>query len=345
LQPDNLLVVALEPTTQGYTAARGAALYNEVLQRIRLLPGVRTAALVNIVPFSGRRGGTDIIGPDQSRQQVDFNIISPDYFRTAGLPLLRGREFTSRDTAAGGGVAVVNELFATRFWPGQDPIGEQFRTTQPERLLTVVGVVRDGKFRNYRDVYRPGFYVPVEQQYAGGMSLEVRTADPAALLVAPVRREIQAIDSSMPLTDMQTMKARLDDSLSQERLVASLAGGLGLLALTLSALGIYGVLSFSVSRRTREIGIRMALGARSVEVAAMILRESILLAGIGLAIGVAGALALARLATAMLYGVSSRDPVAFGITVATIVTIAALAAAIPAWRGASLDPATTLRGE
>jgi predicted permease len=342
---ENVLLVKLEPSTNGYSDARGQRFYEDVLRRVRAIPGVKSAALVNVVPFGGRRGGTDLVAPDQSKRQVDFNIISPGYFQTTGLALLRGREFTERDRAGASPVAVINEMLAARFWPGEDPLGKQLRLVNPARTVVVVGIVRDGKFRGYRDVLRPGFYVPADQQYRGEMTLEARTVGEAAPFAATVRREIQSLDASMPLTEMLTMKARLDDALSQERLIASFASGLGLLALALSAIGIYGVLSFAVSRRTREIGIRMALGARPVEVSRMILRESAALAACGFAIGGVGAITLARLANVLLYGVTPTDPAAFGVAFTLLTTVALVSALIPAYRAARLDPAATLRSE
>jgi ABC-type antimicrobial peptide transport system permease subunit len=216
---------------------------------------------------------------------------------------------------------------------------------RPARTLTVVGVVRDGKFRGYRDELRPGFYVPVAQQYRGEMTLEARTVGEAAAMGAGVRREIGRLDGSMPLTEVVTMKARLDEALSQERLIASFSSGLGLLALTLAAIGIYGVLSFAVARRTREIGIRMALGARPWEVSRMVLRESAGLAGCGFAIGGAAAAVLARTAKALLYGVSATDPAAFALALALLVAVAFGAAVVPAYRAARMDPSATLRSE
>src|SRR5262249_41686743 len=153
--------------------------------------GVTRAALVRTVPFGGTRGGTDVVVPGNTAAQVDFNVVSPGYFQTVGLPLRRGREFVGRDSAAAPPVAIVNELFAARYWPGEDPLGKHFSLTRPSRIVTVVGVVRDGKFRSYRDTLRPGFYVPSDQYYFGEMTLEVRTARAAALLAGPVRREIQ----------------------------------------------------------------------------------------------------------------------------------------------------------
>ena len=179
-------------------------------------------------------------------------------------------------------------------------------------------------FGGYRDSLRPGFYVPATQQYRPEMTLEVRTSGQAAPFSAAVRREIQTVDASMPVTEIRTMKARIDDALSQERLIASFSSGLGLLALTLSAIGIYGVLSFAVSRRTREIGIRMALGARPVEVSRMILRESMALTGCGLTIGGTGAVLLARPAKALLYGVTPTDPVTLACAFALLAAASTL---------------------
>jgi predicted lysophospholipase L1 biosynthesis ABC-type transport system permease subunit len=240
---------------------------------------------------------------------------------------------------------VVNDILAAQFWPGQDPLGKQFRLTNPARTVTVVGVVRDGKFRGYRDERRPGFYVPAAQSYRREMTLEARTAGEAAPFAGAVRREIQTLDASMPLTEMVTMKTRLDEVLSQERLIAGFATGLALLALVLSAIGIYGVLSFAVARRTREIGIRMALGARPLEVSRMVLRESAALAVCGFALGGAGAIVLARMAKALLYRVTPTDPAAFGLALVLLVTVAFAAALIPAYRASRLDPAATLRSE
>jgi len=342
---ENLLLAKLEPSINGYSNTRGQSFYEDALRRVRAMPGVKSAALVWVVPFGGIRGGTDVIAPGQSQRQVDLNVISPGYFQTTGLAVLRGREFTERDRADAPAAAVVNEILAARFWPGEDPLGKQFRQVNPPRTVTVVGVVRDGKFRGYRDALRPGFYVPVAQQYRGEMTLEARTVGDAAPFGATVRREIGVLDASMPVTEVLTMKARLDDVLSQERLIASFASGLGLLALALSAIGIYGVLSFAVSRRTREIGIRMALGARPLEVSRMVLRESAALAGCGFAIGGAAGAILARMATVLLYGVTPNDPASFGFALVVLIMVACVSALIPAYRAARLDPAATLRSE
>jgi len=340
-----LLLARLEPSTRGFAPPREQQFYAEVLRRVRAIPGVASAALVFVVPFGGMRGGTDIVAPDGSRRQVDFNVVSPRYFQTAGAPLLAGRDFRDSDAAASPPAALVNERLAARFWPHESPIGKSIREVRPDRVWTVVGVVRDGKMRGYRDELRPGFYVPAAQADRGEMTLEARTSGPAVALASAVRREIQAADPSVPVTDVETMETWLADSLSQERLIASFSAGLAALALVLAAIGIYGVLSFSVSRRTREIGVRMALGARPAEVSALVLWETARLAGAGLAIGAAGALTLARSAKALLYGVTPADPAAFTAALALLALAAAGSSLLPALRAARLDPAATLRAE
>lgn len=345
LRPENVLTIALSPAVQGYDAKRGAQFYRDALSRAESVPGVKSAALVYVTPFENRRGGTDVVLPGQAKQQVDFNVVSSGYFQNIGLPILRGREFSQRDNDAAPEVAVINEQFAARFWPGENPLGRQFTMVRAKRAATVVGVSKDSKFRNYRDTPRPEVYLPMAQDYMAEATMEIRTAIPATQLAAAIRREIQAIDPSMPLTDIRTMRARLDDSLSQERLLASLASGLGALALLLAAVGIYGVLSFAVSRRTREIGVRIALGARPGEVAGLIVRESATVTAAGLVTGMVGAFALARLATGLLYGVDAGDPASFGIACAVLAMASGVAAAVPAYRAASVDPADTLRAE
>jgi predicted permease len=341
----NLLLIPLDPSMQGYDDAHGAQFYRDALERAAAVPGVKAAALVDVLPLSGIISATEIVPPGQTRQRVDFNVVSAGYFHTTGLSMLRGREFNDHDTPTAPAVAVVNQAFADRFWPRENPIGKSFDLAKSARTLTVIGIAPDLKFRNYRQSLAPELYLPTAQRYIPHMTLELRTAIPSSMLAAAVRSEIQSLDRSMPITGIQTMQAHLDDSLSQERLLASLATGLGLLALVLAATGIYGVLAFAVSRRSREIGLRMALGARRSEVARMILRESATLTAVGLVLGAAGAYMLARLAQNLLYGVAAGDPITFAATSAILATVAALAGAAPAYRAASIDPAATLRSE
>ncbi len=342
-QPEKVLVAGLDPVLQGYDNARSRLFFQQVLDRVKALPGVESAAMVYLIPNGGMRGGTDIV-VDRAKIQVDYNVVSPDYFPMIGLPVLGGRGFTDQDREGAPAVAVINELMARRFWPGGNPLGRRFRLTGREGgEVEVVGLVRDGKFRNFRDTHRPCFYLPLAQAGRRQMNLEVRAAGDLAALVAAIRSEVRAIDPAIPLADVLTLETIRERSLSQERLIASLLAGCGGVALLLAAIGIYGVMAFAVAQRTREIGIRMALGARAGDVAAAVLRRCALLALAGLAIGLAAAAALSRLVASLLYGVSPRDPAVLAGSSLALVLTALLAGYLPARRASRIDPATALR--
>jgi len=351
LDPGNVLLLKLDLSGQKYDDARGKQFYPQLLERVQSLPGVRSAALVYVVPLVGGRGGTDIvISPpenpsDKQTIQVDFNVVSPGYFETIGIPILRGRDFTDRDRGGAPAVAIVNEQFARRFWPGQDAIGKQFQGTNLPGVIEVVGVARDGKFRNYRASINPCFYVSLLQDYQKAMSLEVRAAADAMSIVAAVRREVRALDKNLPVSDYLTLKSHRDAGLSQEKSAAALLTALGLLALVLAAVGIYGVMSFSVAQRTREVGLRMALGARAGEVLRLMLRQGLLLILIGIGIGLAAALVLTRFVASLLYGVSATDPVTFAAFILALTAVALAACYIPARRAMKVDPMAALRHE
>jgi len=353
VEAGNVLLFQVDPATLGYTESRGRLFYAQLLERVRSLPGVRSAGLVSIVPLGGVRGGTDVTVPrpeaplERQTLQVNVNWVSPGYFQTIGIPLLGGRDFTERDTAGTPLVAVINEQMARRFWPGEDAVGKQFQLTRPPSAVEIIGVVRDGKgkMRNFREQARPCFYVPLYQHYCPQMTLEARTAgDPVGMLAA-VRREVQALDKDLPLGELQTLKSHLDNALSQERMTVVLLSALGLLALTLASVGIYGVMSFSVVQRTPEIGIRMALGAQASEVLRMVLRRGVVLILTGLGIGLGAAYVATRFIASLLYGVSATDPATFAGISVLLAGVAVLATYIPARRATKVDPMTALRYE
>ncbi|MBZ5496592.1 MAG: ABC transporter permease [Acidobacteriia bacterium] len=349
--PGNVLMTNLNVAALKYDEARGQAFYTQLLERMEALPGVRSAALVMVVPMGGRRGGTDVSistanDPAEKRTlQVDFNIVSPKYFETVGLPLVRGRAFTSYDRAGAAAAAIVNEQWAQQFWPGQDPVGKRFEVEQPRRTVEIMGVVRDGKFRNYRAAIKPCFYMPLAQNYWGMMNLELRTAGNPTGLAAAVRGQVQALEKNLPVSQMVTLKSYRDAGLGQERMTAGLLSGLGLLALILAAIGIYGIMSFSVAQRKREIGIRIALGARAGEVLRMVLGQGLALMLIGSAIGLAAAAAAVRFIASLLYGVSPTDPWTFATITLVLTATALLACYIPARRATRIDPMEALRNE
>jgi putative ABC transport system permease protein len=277
--------------------------------------------------------------------QVDFNDVSEEYFQTVGLPIVRGRAFNAGDRAGAPNVAIINEQMAQRFWPGEDPIGKQIGLEQPTRTAEIIGIVRDGRFRNYRASIQPCFYVPFLQEYLGRMSLEVRVAGDPMRLVVPVRRQIHDLDEELVAGDVWTLKSFRDAGLGQERTSAALLSSFGALALALTAIGLYGVLAFAVARRTHEIGIRMALGASRSKVMGLVTGQGMALTLVGLAAGLICAFGLTRLVASSLYGVQPTDPVTFGGAAAFVAVVALVASYIPARRATKVDPLVALRYE
>jgi predicted permease len=345
--PGHVLLLNVDLYQRKYDERHGKQFYTDLLARVHSLPGVRSAALVLVVPLGGRRGGNNItVHPGDKPVQVDFNSVSDEYFRTVGLPLVRGRGFNSGDREGAPSVAIINEQMAQRFWPEEDPIGKQIGLGYPTRMAEIIGIVRDGRFRNYRAPVNPCYYVPwAQDMYWGGMNLEVRAAGDPMQLAGPVRREIQALDKDLLVTQFWTLKSFRDAGLGQERLSAALLSGFGILAVVLAAIGLYGVLAFSVARRTHEIGLRMALGARRGDVLKLVAAQGMGLALVGGTVGLACALALTRFVSSLLFGVTPTDPLTFAAVFASVGAVALLACYIPARRASKVDPMVALRYE
>ena len=344
--PGSVLLLKVNLAERKYDETRGKQFYSELLARVHTLPGVRSTALVYVVPMGGRRGGNNIVPhPGDKPVQVDFNVVSEEYFQTVGLPMVRGRAFNAGDRDGSPNVAIINEQMAQRFWPGEDPIGKQIGLEQPTRIAEIIGIVRDGRFRNYRAPIHPCFYVPFSQEYEGTMSLEVRAAGDPMRLVAPVRRQIHALDEELVAGDVWTLKSFRDAGLGQERSSAALLSGFGVLAVALAGIGLYGVLAFAVARRTHEIGIRMALGASRSNVLVLVTGQGMVLTLVGLAAGLICAFGLTRLVASSLYGVQPTDPITFGGAAAFVALVALLASYLPARRAAKVDPMVALRYE
>ncbi len=351
LRPDRVLLATLDPAAAGYQPDRGRDLYSEVLDRIREMPAVVDAAEVFIVPLGGRRGGTNIELPSDATEhprtlQVGFNAVSTGYFRTIGIPLVAGRDFTDADNARAPSVAVINQVMAERVFPGRNPVGERFVVKwRPESLVEVVGVVRDGKFRSYNVAAEPVVYVSLRQRFVSPISLAVRTAGHPLDVAPAIRRELSRMDPDLPLTGLQTARSHFDNALWKERLAATLLGALGVLALVLAAIGVYGVLSFAVARWTWEIGLRVALGARPGAIVFTILWRVLSLVLAGVIAGVFVAAMLARLVRSLLYGVTSTDPMVLGSMALVLAAAGLLAGLLPARRAANVDPIAVLRSE
>jgi predicted permease len=280
--------------------------------------------------------------------EFDSNIVGPDYFRTMGVPLVRGRDFTADDRApaqGAPGVCIVNEAFARRFWPGQDALGKRISTSGPKGpFREVVGVVKDGKYRTLGDEALPYFAVPFLQSYEAEMTVIARGGDPRALLAA-MRNEVQALDKTLPVTDAKTMTEHLGLALLPARVAGLTLGVFGGLALLLAAVGLYGLISYSVARRTRELGIRMALGARGGDVLRLVIGQGMRLTLVGVAVGLLGAFGVTRLLASMLYGVTPHDPTTYAVVALLLTGVALVACYLPARRATKVDPLIALRYE
>lgn len=343
-----LALLRVELGVQGYDSARGALFYQELERQARSLPGVQAVGLAEIVPlgFDRKRRGIEVEGyAPRAGEEMEFgvNTVGAGYFETMGIPLVRGRGFEASDRAGAAPVAIVNESFARRFWPGENPIGRRFDTGRGG-ARQVVGVARDGKYWSLTEEPQPHFYEPFAQAYEADMVLLVRSAaDPRALLPALVR-SARTLDPELPL-EANTMDEHLGLALLPQRIGAVVLGVFGTVAALLAAFGLYGVMSYVVSQRTAEIGVRMALGARAADVRLLIVRRALALTLTGLALGLLGAAAVGRLLGSFLVEVSPGDPGTLVPVAALFTAVALLASWLPARRAAAVDPMRALRSE
>ena len=344
---DGLALLRLELGIQGYDSARGQALYAELERRVRALPGVEAAALAEMVPLglSGLRRGVEVEGYAPAEgEDMEFgaNRVSAGYFETMGIEIVSGRGFEPADRAGAAPVAVVNESFARRFWPGQNPIGR--RITIGAGTREVVGVARDGKYRLLTEAAQPHFYEPSPQVYEPDMVLVARTAADARSLAALLTREARALDPELPV-EASTMEEHLGLAVLPQRIGAAVLGLFGAVAALLAVFGLYGVMSYVVSRRTPEIGLRVALGARAHDVRMLVVRRALALTLTGIGIGLLGAAALGRVLGAFLVDVSPSEPGVLLAVSGLFTLVALLASWLPAQRAATVDPMRALRWE
>jgi predicted permease len=349
---DNVLLFSVNPTVIGYKDV--VPLYEQMQGRIRAVPGVRSVSLSVHEPLSTNVSDSSVkvqgIIPRQGEDltAVDVEPAGPDYFRTMETPVLRGREFTSADRAGSPKVAIVNESTARHFFGDTNPIGRfvsipAYRAD--ESWLQIVGEVRDIKVHDLRESSTLMLYVPMFQAPEGGATFEVRTAMDPVYAETAILGAVRAIDDRLPVYSVKSLGNQFDDSLVEERLVASLSSLFGILALLLTCVGLYGLMAYAVNRRTGEIGIRMALGAERGRIARMILRETLLLVLGGLAIGIPAAIFAARLIASQLFGLNASDPITFVAACVAMATVTLMASYLPARRAASVDPMKALRSE
>lgn len=354
-EPRGIINFTMDPTEVGYNEEQGRTFYKNLRERARALPGVESVTTAAATPM-GYVGNNDLVDvdgyqppPGEAKTPLVYNTISPEYLKTMKIPLLRGRTIDERDTRTSPYVAVVNEAMAKKYWPNTDPISRYFKIgSDPQHPIQVVGVVKDAHIRTMTGTIDPYFYLPFAQHYTGNSlnTLQVRTPVAPVLMIPQIENIIQSLAPTMPVFDVQTMIQALDtlNGLLLFQIAAGLAAALGLLGLVLAVVGVYGVISYSASQRTHEIGIRMAIGARPLQIMKMVFRQGLLIVFIGLAIGMVAAFASARVLKGFLV-VSATDPTTY-ITVAVALTFVALSACyIPARRAARLDPMVALRNE
>jgi predicted permease len=350
---DQLLIARMDPNGAGYDLPRTRDFYRELKRRVRALPGVQSVAESFRVPMSYINSLETVFiedkppAPGERPLVVGDTSVDPDYFDTLQIPIVRGRGFRESDDEKAPRVAVVNQTMAARFWPNQDAIGKRFRLWATGPLWQVVGIARDSKYLVVFEDRLPYLYMPLDQSANTLRSIVVRSAVAPERLAAQVQREIQALDPDIPVADLQTMKQSLEGGMGylMFRVGAMQAGSMGVLGLILAGIGVYGVVSYGASQRTREIGIRMALGAHPREVARLVLGHGARLVIVGVAVGLAGAIAVTRLASRFLVLVSSTDPLTFIAVTAVLCALALWACYLPARRAMKVDPMVALRHE
>ena len=343
----NVLHTAVALVSAGYDAQRAQNFEDELITRVKALPGVESAAFARSTPmgygsFSSSPIAVDGYQPAPDEQPtVEYNEVGPDYFLTMGIPVVSGREFTRADDEKAALVAVVNETMVARYWRGKNPIGERLQVNG--QWVRVVGIARDSKYESVRELPKSFFYVPLRQNFSVGAALNIRTAFPPRAMAAALTREVRALDPGLALYEVITLQEQVDRSTSAQMVAVTLVGVLGGLALLLAAIGLYGVMSCAVSESSRELGLRMALGADASNLLRLVISRGLALTVSGVLLGATVALVLTRSLGNLLYEVSPRDPLAFGAAFAAMIIVSLAACFLPAWRATRTDPARVLR--
>jgi predicted permease len=352
----NVLLLTMDPSEIGYQDPQSRDFYEALLERVRAIPGVNSATIAGSTPMGLIGNGFDAVSVSgyqppagQAAPSFGYNVIGPDYFRTLQVPLVEGRGFTVGDREKSPDVAIVSQAMAKKFWPNLDPIGKQFSmNSDPAHPMRVIGVAGDVRYQGFSGPIDPYFYVPFLQHYTGYSmnTLELRTAGDPSAFIAEVEGSIHNMAPALPVFEVKTLRQALysPNGLLIFQVAAALAGIMGILGLILAIVGVYGVLSYVVSRRTREIGVRMAVGARRGDILKIVYRQGMWIVGIGLTLGLAGAFAAARLLSSMIV-VSATDPATYVSVSATLAAIALLACYIPARRAMHVEPMQALRSE
>jgi predicted permease len=351
---DRLFAFDVDPARSGQDFAARVATLRRIQEELAAEPAVASASAAAVTLMSNSNSSSTVrvdgyVAKEGEDMNPNFNYVAPGFFETLGLPLVAGRDLADTDRLATPQVAVVNEVFASYFFKDQNPIGRRFGLNRRKGKgydIEIIGVVRDGKAASLREKPRRFVYVPYTQEESvGSLTYYVRSSVESDAFGARLRAAVGRVDPTLPVTELKTMKTQIGESLFVERMVAALSAAFGLLATVLAAIGLYGVMSYAVTMRTREIGLRVALGADRRAVLMLVLREVALLAALGIAIGLPGGYGLGRVVESQLFGLSARDPLTFGVATLALVTTAFVAGLVPAVRAARVDPMTALRYE
>ena len=348
---DNLVTFQLSPALSGYDATRTVNFYEQLLERVRSAPGVQSAGLASVPILAGDEwdSTTSVEGhqaKDGEDMQAFMNALSPGYFGAMQIPFLEGRDFNRLDIKEHPTAAIVNRRFAEHFFPGKSAVGKRLgRGSGPDTKMTIeiIGVVADSLYEGPREGVRRQVFVPNWGNFSATFYVRMQTASESAYGV--LRNEVKQLDASMPMYELKTVEGQLDETLLNDRLIALLSAGFGLLATMLASIGLYGVMAFVVARRRKELGLRLALGAERGTVLWLVMKEVLLLLSIGLAVGVPSAIGLGRYVSSQLYGIEPNDPWIAGTTVALLALVSAAAGMIPAHRASRIDPILALRYE
>jgi putative ABC transport system permease protein len=341
------VVSVVDLFSAGYNVERAKSFHTQLLDRVRTLPGIESAALSRLTPFAYSvftSAPIEVDGyqpPPNEQPTVDSVEVSEDYFTTIGIPIVSGREFLRTDDENAPTVAIINETMAAKYWPGKNPIGQRLKVK--DKWLQIVGIAKNSNYRTKTEMPTPFFYVPVRQNFRVQNVLIVRTRETPAALMNTFTREVHALDTNLAPFFVYPMQQQVDEISYSQRLAAALVALFGGMALFLAAIGLYAVMSYSVSQETRELGLRMALGAGVKDLVRLVLTRGLRLTIAGIVIGAGVALLLTRLMGNLLYKVSPRDPTAFGLAVVILMIVALIACLLPARRATRIDPVRALR--
>ncbi|MFZ1220632.1 MAG: ABC transporter permease [Chthoniobacterales bacterium] len=353
-EADQVISFQLSPADFDNAPDRARTYYRQILERLAHLPGVQSVGGVHLLPMGDSNWDPALriedrpLPPGASAESVNWRLVTADYFRTMSIPLLKGRAFTEADNENSERVALINETLARKYWPGEDPLGKRINTGFEGKgvWVTIVGIVGDVRQQSLREPTVPEMYRPFFQhKELPPLTIMIRTATSAAGVAPSIRSAVWSIDKNVPITDLQSMTAVVAQSISQSRSTMLMLTAFAAIGLVLGLIGVYGVISYSVAQRTHEIGVRMALGAKSSDVLKLVLGQGLRLTVIGAALGLLGAFGLTRLMASLLFGVSASDPITFAVVTVSLTLVASLASYLPARRAAKLSPMLALRYE